>query len=248
MQGSLGNTIWTICYFIVLSGLSLYGLHRYVIVYLFLKNRNKPPQPRGAFDKLPPITVQLPIFNEMYVVERLVDSVCRIEYPRDLFEVQVLDDSTDETCGIARARVEQWREKGLDIVYIHRTNRQGFKAGALENGLHLAKGEFVAVFDADFVPTPDFLRRSVQFFTDPKVGMVQVRWGHVNRDYSRLTQAQALMLDGHFVIEHTARHRSGRFFNFNGTAGVWRRSTIADAGGWSHDTLMRTWTSATARR
>ena len=224
-------------YFSVLAVLSVYGSHRYRMAYLYYRHKYKLPTPKGPMAKLPRVTVQLPIFNEMYVVERLVDSVCRIEYPRDLFEVQVLDDSTDETCGIARARVEQWREKGVDIVYIHRTNRQGFKAGALENGLQLAKGEFVAVFDADFVPSPDFLTRTVPFFVDDKVGMVQVRWGHLNREFSILTQAQSILLDGHFLIEHTARNRSGCFFNFNGTAGIWRRDTIRDAGGWQHDTL-----------
>ncbi|HZX41746.1 MAG TPA: glycosyltransferase, partial [Myxococcaceae bacterium] len=165
------------------------------------------------------------------------EAVCRIQYPRELLEIQVLDDSTDETCGIARAAVERHRRAGQDISYIHRTNRRGFKAGALEHGLETAKGEYVAVFDADFVPAPDFLQRTVPFFADPNVGMVQVRWGHLNREFSILTQAQSIFLDGHFVIEHTARNRSGCFFNFNGTAGIWRRSTIGDAGGWQHDTL-----------
>jgi cellulose synthase/poly-beta-1,6-N-acetylglucosamine synthase-like glycosyltransferase len=173
----------------------------------------------------------------MYVVERLIDAVCKVDYPRDLLEIQVLDDSTDETVGIASACVDRHRAEGIDIVYLHRTNRQGFKAGALEEGLKTAKGEFVAVFDADFVPQSDFLRKTVPFFVDPGVGMVQVRWEHLNRDFSLLTQAQSIFLDGHFVIEHTARNRSGRFFNFNGTAGIWRRQTIRDAGGWQHDTL-----------
>jgi cellulose synthase/poly-beta-1,6-N-acetylglucosamine synthase-like glycosyltransferase len=224
-------------YFAVLAVLSLYGSHRYRMAFLYYRHKYKLPTPKGALQELPRVTVQLPIFNEMYVVERLVDAVCAIEYPRDRFEVQVLDDSTDETCGIARARVEMWKAKGVDISYVHRTNRQGFKAGALENGLKLAKGEFVAVFDADFVPSRDFLARTVPFFVDDKVGMVQVRWGHLNREFSILTQAQSILLDGHFIIEHTARNRSGCFFNFNGTAGIWRRSTIQDAGGWQHDTL-----------
>lgn len=224
-------------YFSVLLVLSVYGSHRYRMAFLYYRHKYKLPTPNGKLEKLPRVTVQLPIFNELYVVERLVDAVCAIDYPRELFEVQVLDDSTDETQGIARARVESWKQKGVDIVYIHRTDRTGFKAGALENGLHLAKGEFVAVFDADFVPAPDFLMRTVPFFVDPKVGMVQVRWGHLNREFSILTQAQSLLLDGHFIIEHTARNRSGCFFNFNGTAGIWRRGTITDAGGWQHDTL-----------
>jgi cellulose synthase/poly-beta-1,6-N-acetylglucosamine synthase-like glycosyltransferase len=237
MQGSLGNTIWTICYFIVLFGLSLYGLHRYVIVYLFLKNRNKPPQPVAAFEKLPPITVQLPIFNELYVVERLLKSVAALDYPRELLQVQVLDDSTDETTEIAANRVVELRAAGLDIELIHRTDRTGYKAGALEAGLQSCKGEFVLILDADFVPAPDMLRKTIHYFTDPQIGMIQTRWGHLNRTYSLLTRVQAMFLDGHLLLEQTARSRSGRFFNFNGTAGLWRRSCIEDAGGWQHDTL-----------
>ncbi|GEL70660.1 MULTISPECIES: cellulose synthase family protein [Myxococcus] len=224
-------------YFSLLCVLGVYGSHRYRMAFLYYRHKFKLPTPKGKLESLPKVTIQLPIFNEMYVVERLVESVCRIDYPRDLLEIQVLDDSTDETCGIARACVERQRQKGHDIVYIHRVNRQGFKAGALENGLKLAKGQFVAVFDADFVPSPDFLMRTVPFFSDDKVGMVQVRWGHLNREFSLLTQAQSIFLDGHFIIEHTARNRAGCFFNFNGTAGIWRRDTISDAGGWQHDTL-----------
>ncbi|QRK04038.1 glycosyltransferase family 2 protein [Archangium violaceum] len=224
-------------YFSVLCVLAVYGSHRYRMAYLYYRHKFKLPTPKGVLPALPRVTIQLPVFNEMYVVERLVESVCRIDYPRELLEIQVLDDSTDETCGIARACVERYRQQGHDIVYIHRENRQGYKAGALENGLKTAKGEYVAVFDADFVPTPDFLLRTVPFFADPNVGMVQVRWGHLNREFSILTQAQSIFLDGHFIIEHTARNRSGCFFNFNGTAGIWRRVTISDAGGWQHDTL-----------
>ncbi|MCC6332731.1 MAG: glycosyltransferase family 2 protein [Myxococcales bacterium] len=234
---SPAEIVFLAVYFAVLLVLSVYGSHRYRMAFLYYRHKYKLPTPSGKLAKLPRVTVQLPVFNELYVVERLIDSVCHIDYPRELFEVQVLDDSTDETQGIARARVESWKQRGVDIVYIHRTDRTGFKAGALENGLHLAKGEFVAVFDADFVPSPDFLKRTVPFFVDAKVGMVQVRWGHLNREFSILTQAQSLLLDGHFIIEHTARNRSGCFFNFNGTAGIWRRSTITDAGGWQHDTL-----------
>jgi len=234
---SPAEIVFIAVYFIVLAVLSVYGSHRYRIAYLYYRHKYALPTPKHALTELPRVTIQLPIFNEMYVVERLVDSVCRIEYPRDRFEVQVLDDSTDETQAIARARVESWQAKGIDIAYIHRTDRTGFKAGALESGLKQAKGEFVAVFDADFVPSPDFLHRTVPFFSDNKVGMVQVRWGHLNREFSILTQAQSILLDGHFIIEHTARNRSGCFFNFNGTAGIWRRNTIQDAGGWQHDTL-----------
>jgi cellulose synthase/poly-beta-1,6-N-acetylglucosamine synthase-like glycosyltransferase len=224
-------------YFSVLCVLAVYGSHRYRMAYLYYRHKFKLPTPKGTLPALPRVTIQLPIFNEMYVVERLVESVCRIDYPRELLEIQVLDDSTDETCGIARACVERHKQKGHNIVYIHRENRSGFKAGALENGLKTASGEFVAVFDADFVPSPDFLLRTVPFFADSKVGMVQVRWGHLNREFSILTQAQSIFLDGHFIIEHTARNRAGCFFNFNGTAGIWRRVTISDAGGWQHDTL-----------
>ena len=224
-------------YFSVLCVLAVYGSHRYRMAYLYYRHKFRLPTPKGVLPAMPRVTIQLPIFNEMYVVERLVESVCRIDYPRELLEIQVLDDSTDETCGIARACVERHRQKGHDIVYIHRENRSGFKAGALENGLKTATGEYIAVFDADFVPSPDFLLRTVPFFADAKVGMVQVRWGHLNREFSILTQAQSIFLDGHFIIEHTARNRSGCFFNFNGTAGIWRRNTISDAGGWQHDTL-----------
>ena len=226
-----------VAYALLLLVLSVYGSHRYAMVYLFHRHKCRLPTPKARFERLPRVTIQLPIFNEMYVTERLIGAVARIDYPRDLLEVQVLDDSTDETQGIARACVERHRAGGLDIVYVHRTNRKGFKAGALEHGLATAKGDLVAIFDADFVPEPDFLRRSVDHFTDPAVGLVQARWGHLNRDYSLLTQAQAIFLDGHFVIEHGARSRSGKFFNFNGTAGIWRRQAIVDGGGWQHDTL-----------
>jgi cellulose synthase/poly-beta-1,6-N-acetylglucosamine synthase-like glycosyltransferase len=226
-----------VAYALLLVVLSVYGSHRYAMAYLYYRHKYRLPTPKGRFAKLPRVTVQLPIFNEMYVTERLIDAVARIEYPRDLLDIQVLDDSTDETQAIARACVERHRAAGLDVSYVHRTNRKGFKAGALEHGLGLAKGEFVAVFDADFIPEPDFLARTIHFFTDDGVGMVQTRWGHLNRAYSILTEAQAILLDGHFVIEHTARNRSGRFFNFNGTAGIWRRTAIGDGGGWQHDTL-----------
>jgi cellulose synthase/poly-beta-1,6-N-acetylglucosamine synthase-like glycosyltransferase len=237
MHGTLGNTIWTICYFVVLFGLSLYGLHRYVIVYLFLKHRKSPPKPLSTFEKLPRVTVQLPIFNEMYVVERLLDSVAKLEYPRELLQVQVLDDSTDETTEIAARRVAELKASGLDVELIHRTDRTGFKAGALENGSRHCTGEFILILDADFVPAPDMLRKTIHHFTDPQVGMIQTRWGHLNRTYSVLTRVQAMFLDGHLLLEQTARSRSGRFFNFNGTAGLWRRTCIEDAGGWQHDTL-----------
>lgn len=227
-------------YFGILAILSFYGSHRYLMVYLYRKYATGPdPQPARTFeeDELPVVTVQLPFFNERYVAQRLIDAVAELDYPLDRLEIQVLDDSTDDTTEIAQKAVDRWREQGLDITLLHRTDRTGYKAGALQEGLEVARGEFVAVFDADFVPPADYLRRVVHHFTDDNVGMVQARWDHLNRDYSLLTKAQAVLLDGHFVIEHTARNRSGRFFNFNGTAGIWRCSTIEDAGGWEHDTI-----------
>jgi cellulose synthase/poly-beta-1,6-N-acetylglucosamine synthase-like glycosyltransferase len=187
--------------------------------------------------RLPRVTVQLPLYNEMYVADRLLDSVTRIRYPKELLEIQVLDDSNDETTELARAAVERYRQQGFDIHYLHRAERTGFKAGALDVGLRAARGEFVLIFDADFVAPPEILESTLGHFSDPGVGMVQARWGHVNRDYSLLTQVQSVLLDGHFILEHGGRNRAGRFFNFNGTAGIWRREAIADAGGWQHDTL-----------
>jgi cellulose synthase/poly-beta-1,6-N-acetylglucosamine synthase-like glycosyltransferase len=224
-------------YLVVLLTLAMYGFHRSLLLFLYYKTRDGEPTPTREFTELPNVTVQLPLFNEMYVANRLLDAVSQIRYPKDKLEIQVLDDSIDETQEICKAKVEELRLLGVDITYIHRTDRTGFKAGALENGLRTAKGEFVLVFDADFIPAPDILERTIHFFAEDNIGMVQVRWEHLNRDYSALTELEAMMLDGHFVIEHAARHRSGRFFNFNGTAGMWRRSTISDAGGWSHDTL-----------
>ena len=181
--------------------------------------------------------MQLPIYNEMYVADRLIDAVCEMDYPRELLEIQVLDDSTDETTEIAELAVRRHAARGFDIDYLHRVDRRGYKAGALEAGLKVAKADFIAIFDADFVPSPDFLRKTCRISRDPKIGMVQARWGHINQDYSLLTKIQSILLDAHFVLEHGARNRAGCFFNFNGTAGVWRREAIADAGGWQHDTL-----------
>jgi cellulose synthase/poly-beta-1,6-N-acetylglucosamine synthase-like glycosyltransferase len=224
-------------YLLTLVILAIFGLHRYVMVFLYFRHRDQQAHPRPLPAQLPRVTVQLPIFNEKYVVERLIESVARISYPKQLLEIQVLDDSTDETTAIAQAAVARHQEQGLDIHYLHREDRTGYKAGALEAGLEVAKGEFILVFDADFVAPPDVLEKTLGQFQDPKVGMVQVRWGHINRDYSLLTQVQSVLLDGHFILEHGGRNRSGRFFNFNGTAGVWRREAIGDAGGWQHDTL-----------
>jgi len=223
-------------YFFVLAILAVYGWHRYYLVYLYVKHKDDRVRP-AALAELPRVTVQLPVYNEMYVVERLVDAACQMDYPRDLLDIQVLDDSTDETRAIAEAVVERYRAEGVDISCIHRADRSGFKAGALDHGLRTAKGEFVAIFDADFVPPADFLRRTLPYFVHDKVALVQARWGHLNEDYSLLTKIQGILLDAHFVLEHGARSRSGRFFNFNGTAGVWRREVIGAAGGWQHDTL-----------
>ncbi|HSF17805.1 MAG TPA: cellulose synthase family protein [Vicinamibacteria bacterium] len=224
-------------YFAVLMTLAIFGGHRYLMVYLYYRYRANRLTPAGRFAKLPKVTVQLPVFNELYVVERLIDSVCVLDYPRELLEIQVLDDSTDETAELARRRVAHHRERGVDIHHLHRSDRTGFKAGALKAGLEVARGELIAIFDADFVPPPDFLRQTVDFFVDTEVGMVQARWGHINHEYSLLTRAQTILLDAHFVLEHGGRNRSGCFFNFNGTAGIWRRRAIEDAGGWQHDTL-----------
>ncbi len=238
---SLDAFDWTIIvlYFTILTLLAILGVYRIRMVYQFWRYRQIKPQPKSRFDEaeLPRITVQLPLFNELYVVERLVESVARIDYPRQLLEIQVLDDSTDETVGIAEAAVDKYRQLGYDIHYIHRTDRTGFKAGALENGLKQAKGSLVAVFDADFTPTPECLRQMVDFFTDQRIGMVQMRWSHINANFSLLTRIQEVLLDGHFVVEQTSRNRTGAFFNFNGTAGMWRREAIEWSGGWQHDTL-----------
>jgi cellulose synthase/poly-beta-1,6-N-acetylglucosamine synthase-like glycosyltransferase len=226
-----------ISYFVVLMVLGVYGLHRLWMVYNCFRHRHNIPAPPPPVDKWPRVTVQLPIYNERYVIERLVDAVARFDYPRELMEIQVLDDSTDETQEVARACVKRHQARGLPIRYLHRDDRTGFKAGALEAGLQSATGEFVAIFDADFLPTPDFLRRTLPYFTDPKTAVVQARWTYLNRGYSILTEVETLMQDGHFVVEQGARSRSGAFFNFNGTAGVWRRAAIDDSGGWQHDTL-----------
>ncbi len=230
-------------YYSVLVVLSFFGLHRLMLVVIYLRTggrRPSPPPPALPADPQawPVVTVQLPLYNEMYVAERLIDAVCRLDYPAGRLEIQVLDDSTDETTEIVTRAVAGYRAKGIDIHLLHRVDRTGFKAGALEAGLSQARGELLAIFDADFVPTPDFLRRSVPHFqADSKLGLVQGRWDHINRSYSLLTRVEAILLDGHFMIEHSARNRSGRFFNFNGTAGIWRRSAIESSGGWEHDTL-----------
>ena len=225
-------------YFTILVILSVYGLHRYETIRTYFKHRkNIVDQPPKRFDVLPPVTIQLPLFNERYVVERLIDETTKMEYPKHLLQIQVLDDSTDDTHPFAEALVERYQSLGFPIVYKHRTNRHGYKAGALQEGLETATGELVAIFDADFIPPPDFLMRTVDHFVDPKVGVVQTRWSYLNRDYNFLTEVEAMLLDGHFILEHGARSRAGLFFIFNGTAGILRKAMIEDAGGWQHDTL-----------
>ncbi len=236
-SSALWGELLLAAYFAVLLTLAIFGLHRYRMVNLYFRHRHRQPKPAGRFQELPRVTAQLPLYNELYVVERLVDAVCGLDYPRDRLQIQILDDSTDETTEVARRAVERHRARGVDIQHLHRARRSGFKAGALDAGLREASGELIAIFDADFVPQASFLQETVQYFTDPGVGMVQARWGHVNADYSTLTRVQAVLLDAHFVLEHGGRNRAGCFFNFNGTAGLWRRSSIDVAGGWQHDTL-----------
>jgi len=224
-------------YFAILTILSIYGAHRLWMLLLYYRHKKDVPQPKGGPGYEPMVTVQLAVFNEMNVVERLMDHVVRMDWPKDKLEIQVLDDSTDDTVKVAQAVCEKYRNLGFDVAYIHRDDRTGFKAGALNNGLKVAKGEFVAMFDADFIPTEDFLRKAVPHFADDQIAFVQGCWDHLNREFNLLTQVQAILLDGHFVFEHTARNRSKAFFNFSGTAGMWRVSAIADAGGWQHDTI-----------
>ena len=234
-------------YFVVMVILAFYGIHRYQLVWLYYRNKKNrarwnEPVARFPEGELPFVTIQLPIYNEQFVIGRLIDACCRLDYPRDRFEIQVLDDSTDESTEVAREIVERYATgyKGLPpqpITYVHRTNRYGYKAGALDNGLDMARGEFVAIFDADFVPPPQWIMKVIHHFAEPQIGMVQTRWTHLNRNYSFLTQVEAILLDGHFVLEHGGRSRADVFFNFNGTAGMWRRRVIGEAGGWQHDTL-----------
>lgn len=226
-----------IAYYAVLALLAMYGWHRVLMVRLYYRHRRDVPVAPKPLEPLPRITVQLPIYNEVYVVERLVEAVAALDYPRELLEIQILDDSSDETRHVASRVADRYRTLGFDVRYLGRSHREGYKAGALQRGMELASGELLLIFDADFVPRPDMLRLVVPHFSDPRVGMVQTRWEHLNRDYSLLTRIQSIFLDGHFVIEHTARHRSGLFFNFNGTAGVWRRRCLEEAGGWQSDTL-----------
>jgi len=226
---------WT--YGLVVFLLSLYSLNHGILAVVFWRLRRRHPDvtPPGALDA--PVTIQIPIYNEIFVAERVIRSACDVDYPRHLLEIQVLDDSTDETVDLTRRLVAEYQAEGVSITHVHRTDRRGFKSGALANGLAQARGEFLAVFDADFVVPPDFLHRTIPHFGDPRVGFVQTRWSYYNETASELTRATALALDGHFVVEQSARSWAGWFLNFNGTAGVLRRAAIVDAGGWQDDTL-----------
>jgi cellulose synthase/poly-beta-1,6-N-acetylglucosamine synthase-like glycosyltransferase len=226
-----------VTYIFSLTVLFIFGSHGFIMIYYYLKHRARKNSPVGPITTYPIVTVQLPVYNELYVVGRLIDASCAMVYPKEKLEIQVLDDSTDQTVEVVEAVVERYRRQGFDIKQVRRTKREGFKAGALKEGLRSARGEFVAIFDADFVPRQDFLLKTIPHFMDPKIGMVQTRWEHLNSEYSLLTRTQAMALDGHFVIEQAVRNKVGFFINFNGTAGVWRKSCIEDAGNWQSDTL-----------
>ena len=230
-------TLWLACYVAVFLGLSVFGAHRLRILWLYWRHRKAEPQATGKFENLPDVTIQLPLFNEMHVVDQLLEAVSQLDYPREKLQIQILDDSTDDTQQVCEEGAARLRARGFEVEYRHRDNRTGFKAGALEEAMPTARGEFLLIFDADFMPPSDMLQKMIHHFSDDKVGMVQARWGHINKRDSLLTRLQAMMLDGHLVLEQTARSRGGFFLNFNGTAGIWRKSTILNAGGWEHDTL-----------
>ncbi len=231
------GTLWLSAYLLVVLGLSAFGLHRLVTLYRVARYAGKKPVPHSRFDVLPAVTVQLPVFNERLVIRRLLRAVARLDYPRHLLQIQILDDSTDETVEICESEARRLHARGFEVELRQRAHREGFKAGALQAGMASARGEYIFILDADFVPAPGLLQEVIHYFTDAGVGMVQTRWGHLNRNYSLLTRLQAIFLDGHFLLEHAARHGSGCFFNFNGTAGMWRKRAVIDAGGWEADTL-----------
>lgn len=237
MPSNLAIEIFFYTYLAVVTLLFLYGIYGYITFGIYLANRNRSPALPGTLGEAPVVTVQLPIYNERHVVERLLAAAAGLRYPKEKLQIQVLDDSTDETQALARAAVEKFQKQGFWFEIHHRTDRAGYKAGALREGLAKAAGEFVAIFDADFLPQPDFLEKTLPYFSNPRVGLVQTRWGHVNPDYSFLTRAQAMILDAHFAIEQVARNRGGLFMSFNGTAGVFRKRCIEDAGNWHVDTL-----------
>lgn len=229
-------------YILALTYIMIYCLLQLNLLYHYKKFYWKHGKPeyrkaKSTDTDLPFVTIQLPVFNEMYVVERLVDQIIKVDYPKDRFEIHILDDSTDETVEISKRKVAEYKAKGFNIDFFHRVDRKGYKAGALKEGMQHAKGEFIAIFDADFLPRPDFLLTTVPYFDEEKVGVVQTRWEHINRDYSMLTRLQAMQLNVHFTVEQLGRNASNNFLQFNGTAGVWRRATIDDAGGWEADTL-----------
>ena len=226
-------------YTVTLMYITAYCLLQFQLLYFYNRYHKKNSADRPSLDpaNLPFVTIQLPIYNEQYVVERLIDNICALDYPKDRFEVQVLDDSTDETVALVQAKVEHYKSKGFQIEQITRTNRKGFKAGALKEATVKAKGDFIAIFDADFLPRPSFLRRTLPYFKHPDVGVVQTRWEHINKNYSLLTTLQALQLNVHFTVEQLGRLAGNHMLQFNGTAGIWRRQTIDEAGGWSDDTL-----------
>jgi cellulose synthase/poly-beta-1,6-N-acetylglucosamine synthase-like glycosyltransferase len=226
-----------ILYSLSLLYIFLFSMGQLHLTWIYLKAKKRKPAITPEFINFPTVTVQLPVYNEKYVVERLLDAIAQFDYPKEKLEIQVLDDSTDETTEIILKKIESLRPLGLIFKLIHREQRVGYKAGALDHGFHIASGEFIAIFDADFIPSPDFLKKTLSHFNNEKVGVVQTRWGHINKDYSILTQLQAFGLDAHFSIEQTARSAAGSFINFNGTCGIWRKTCIAHAGGWSNDTL-----------
>ncbi len=229
--------VLVILYCSFLSFILLFSINQFQLVLLYIFKKTRLERAEWQPGEYPPVTVQLPVYNEKLVIRRLIEAVVAFEYPRDKLSIQVLDDSTDETVGIVDEQVNKWAAKGFDIEHLRRPDRIGFKAGALQYGLERAKGEFIAIFDADFIPKPDFLVNTLQWFRDDSVGVVQTRWSHLNDDYSMLTRLQSYALNAHFTIEQCGRNLGGHFINFNGTAGVWRKATIYDAGGWRHDTL-----------
>jgi len=231
------DIIITFLYALSLLYIFLFSLGQLHLTWIYIQTKKTKADQPNHLTVYPPVTIQLPVYNEKYVVARLIDAVSKFHYPKDKLEIQVLDDSTDETTGILSGKILEIKSSGLNIKVLHRENRVGFKAGALAEAFKCAQGEYIAIFDADFLPEPDFLLKTIPHFADPTVGVVQTRWGHLNRDYSILTKLQAFGLDAHFSIEQTARNASESFINFNGTCGVWRKSCIADAGGWSADTL-----------
>jgi len=233
--GALVLIGYTLCLFYILG----YSIMQWDLLLIFIKNKQRlsPKHPSTAPSELPHVTVQLPIYNERHVVDRLIDAVAAIDYPHDRLEIQVLDDSTDDTTDILRRRIRYHQQQGIDIQLIRRPNRTGFKAGALQHGLQRAKGTYIAIFDADFIPQPDFLRQVLPHFQDPRTAVVQTRWAHLNEDHSLLTKLQAFQLNNHFYVEQSGRYLGNLFLQFNGTAGVWRKKAILDAGGWQWDTL-----------